>query len=180
MLRRELDDECHLRLLEEADANELHALIEANRDHLAPWMPWAADETLEGTLEFIRLTRRQLAANDGFQTAIVRRGRIAGVIGFHRVDWPNRATSIGYWLDERQQGRGIMTRAVRALVDHALVEWRLNRVEIRAAPENRRSRAIPDRLGFREEGVLHESEKVGERYLDSVVYGMLASAWQPN
>ena len=68
-----------------------------------------------------------------------------------------------------------MTRAVRALVEHALLEWRLNRVEIRAAPENRRSRAIPERLGFLEEGVLREAEKVGDRYLDAVVYGMLAS-----
>jgi ribosomal-protein-serine acetyltransferase len=48
-------------------------------------------------------------------------------------------------------------------------------VEVRAAPENRRSRAIPERLGFREEGQLREAERVKGRYLDSVVYGMLAS-----
>ena len=54
----------------------------------------------------------------------------------------------------------------------------LNRVEIRAAPENRRSRAIPERLGFQREGVLRETERVGDRYLDEVVYGMIASDWQ--
>jgi ribosomal-protein-serine acetyltransferase len=43
-----------------------------------------------------------------------------------------------------------MTAAVRLLVDHALTVWQLNRVEIRAAVENRRSRAIPKRLGFRQ------------------------------
>jgi ribosomal-protein-serine acetyltransferase len=179
VLRFELAGDCRLRLLEEADAEELYALVEANRDRLARWMPWAADQTLDGTLEFIRLTRRQVADNDGLQAAIVRGGRIAGVVGFHRVDWQNRSTSMGYWLDERQEGRGIMTLAVRALVDHALLVWGLNRVEIRAAADNRRSRAIAERLGFREEGVLREAERVGERYLDSVVYGMLASTWPP-
>ena len=179
MLRFDLLDDCQLRLLEEADRDEFYELVDANRDHLARWMPWAAGQTREGTLEFIRLTRRQIANNDGFQTAIVRGGRIIGIVGFHGVDWAERSTSIGYWLDEQQQGRGIMTGAVRALVDQALLGWRLNRVEIRAATENRRSRAIPERLGFREEGVLREAERVGERYLDSVVYGVLASAWPP-
>jgi ribosomal-protein-serine acetyltransferase len=68
-----------------------------------------------------------------------------------------------------------MTEAVRALVDHALSVWELNRVEIHAAAENRRSRAIPERLGFRQEGTLREAEFVDGRYLDTVVYSMLAA-----
>ena len=178
VFRFELFEACHLRLVEEADADELSALIETNRDYLAPWMPWASTQTPERTLEFVRATRRRLAENDGFQTAIVRSGRIIGVAGFHGVDWSHRSTSIGYWLDERQQGQGIMTRTVKALTDHALLGWQLNRVEIRAAPDNHRSRAVPERLGFRQEGVLQQAEKVGDRYLDSVVYGMVASAWR--
>jgi ribosomal-protein-serine acetyltransferase len=176
MFTFELFDDCRLRPIEESDAAELYALIDANRDHLARWMPWAAGQTLDGTLEFIRATRRQLADNDGFQAVIVHAGRIAGVCGFHAVDWHHRSTSIGYWLDEGAQGRGIMTRAVRALVDHALGSWGLHRIEIRAAPENLRSRAIPERLGFALEGVLKDAELVGDRFLDSVVYGLVATA----
>jgi ribosomal-protein-serine acetyltransferase len=168
-------DGIHLRLFEEGDAEELHRLIEANRAYLARWLPWAASQTPDDSLEFIRRTRSQLSENDGFQAAIVVGGRIAGVVGYHGVDWPNRATRIGYWLDAGQQGKGTMTAAVRVLVDHALSVWRLNRVEIRAAAENRRSRAIPERLGFREEGTLRQAELVDGRYLDTVVYAMLAA-----
>lgn len=177
MLRFDLAPDTWLRLLEPRDADELHALVVANRAHLMPWMPWAERQELAGTAGFIALTRRQLADDDGFQTAIVRAGRIVGVVGFHSVDWPNRATSIGYWLAADEQGRGTMTRAVRALVDHAFSAWELHRVVIQAAPENRRSRAIPERLGFTEEGTLRAAERVGERYLDSVVYAVLASEW---
>jgi ribosomal-protein-serine acetyltransferase len=166
-----------LRLLEEADARELHELIETNRARLARWLPWAVGQTFEDTLDFIRATRSQVAGNDGFQAAIVLEGGIAGVVGYPGVDWDNRSTRIGYWLDEGRQRRGAMTAAVRALVDHALAVWRLNRVEIRVAPENRRSRAIPERLGFREEGTLREAQLVGGRYVDSVVYSTLAAEW---
>ncbi len=171
------DNSC-LRLLEEADAKELHGAIEANRTYLAQWLPWAAGQTFEDTLGFIRETRSQAQENEGFQTAIVAEKGIAGVIGFVSVDWGNRSTRIGYWLDEGQQGRGMMTAAVRLLVDHALTVWRLNRVEIIVAIGNRRSRAIPERLGFRKEGTLRQFQLVDGRYLDCVSYSMLAADWR--
>jgi ribosomal-protein-serine acetyltransferase len=179
MLWKELPGGARLRLLEESDAEELSALVDANRGHLEPWLPWVpAVRGPEDTLGFIRMTRRQIADNDGLQVAIVDAdGAIAGVAGFHRVDWANRATSIGYWLAADRQGRGLMTEAVRALVDQAFGAWGLHRVEISAATGNARSRAIPERLGFREEGVRRGAERHGERHLDLVVYGMLAPEW---
>jgi len=168
-----------LRLFEESDADELYALVDRNRAHLEPWMPWVpgvrgpADQ-----LEFIRASRRQVADNDGFQVGIVTAdGALAGTAGFHGVSWLNRATSIGYWLGAEAQGRGLMTAAVRALIDHAFGAWALHRVVIEAAVDNARSRAIPERLGFREEGVRREAERHGDRYRDLVVYGLLAPEW---
>jgi ribosomal-protein-serine acetyltransferase len=165
------------RRLEESDADELYRLIEANREYLARWLPWAAGLTFEGSVEFIRTVRRQEASNDGFQAALVSEGRIVGIAGFHSVNWPHRSTTIGYWLAEAHQGRGLMSRAVRALVDHAFGVWDLHRVEIQAAVDNHRSRAIPERLGFREEGVRREAELIGHRYHDLVVYAILAPEW---
>jgi ribosomal-protein-serine acetyltransferase len=177
MFEVELSEERVLRLLDESDAGELHAVIDANRAYLARWMPWAAGQTLEDTSAFIQRTREQLTNNQGFQAAIVERGRIVGVAGFHGVDWQHRSTSLGYWLAKSAQGRGTMTRAVHALVDHAFVTWQLHRVEIRAGIDNARSRAIPERLRFKEAAVLPDAERVGERLIDQVVYAVLAAEW---
>lgn len=170
-------DSLGVRPLEAEDAGELYALIEANREHLARWMPWAAGQDLAGTERFLAEAEEQLARDDGFQARIAPEGEIVGVAGFHSIDWINRSTSIGYWLAEPAQGRGTMTAVVRALLDHAFYEWELHRVEIHCAPGNRRSRAIPERLGFEEEALLRETEHVGGRYLDSVVYGLLEGEW---
>ncbi len=177
MLPLRLSPAYSLRLLEDSDAAELHALVEANRAYLSRWMPWASGQTLGDTSAFIAGVRRQVAEDNGLQAAIVCAGRIVGVVGFHSVDWPHRRTSLGYWLGEAHQGHGTMTRAVRALVDHALLTWQLHRVEARVAPENVRSRAVLERLRFRPEGTLRQAELVGERYLDNVVYAVLASEW---
>lgn len=165
-----------IRPLEAGDAAELYALVKTNPD-LEEWMPWAAEQDLAATERFIAEAEKQLLEEKGFQAAIEPEEGIAGVVGFHAIDWMNRKASIGYWLAEGARSRGIMTNAVRALLDHAFYEWELHRVEIHCAPNNRRSRAIPERLGFRDEALLRETELVGDRYLDSVVYGMLEKEW---
>lgn len=66
----------------------------------------------------------------------------------------------------------------RAVVDYAFGRLGLHRVEIRCAADNHRSRAIPERLGFTQEGVLRESGYLNGRFVDMVVYGVLASEWR--
>jgi len=166
-----------LRLKEERDAEELYGVIDRHRAYLARWLPWAADQTPDGTLEFIRQCHRQYTLGDAVTTAIVVDGAIAGVVGVHELSRLHQTTSIGYWLAPEYQGRGLMTRAVRAYVDAALGPWGLHRVELRAAVHNERSRAVAERLGFVEEGVARQAERVGEERYDLVVYSVLAPDW---
>jgi ribosomal-protein-serine acetyltransferase len=168
-----------LRLLEDDDAEELFALIDANRAHLAAWMPFVGQTRgVVDSLAFVRAARRQHEENRGMQLAVLWDERIIGVAGFHAIDWNRRQTSIGYWLAADQQGAGTMTLAVTALLDHAFENWKLARVEIRAGVLNARSRAVPQRLGFREEGVLPAAERIGTRVIDHVIYAMTAREWK--
>jgi ribosomal-protein-serine acetyltransferase len=179
VLEADLGDGRSLRALDDGDAEELFELIDANRAHLANWMPFVSQtHTISDSLAFIRAARRQADENRGVQLAIVRDEKIIGVAGFHGIDWTRRSTSIGYWLAAAQQGAGTMTAAVAAMLDHAFGSWDLARVEIRAGVANSRSRAIPERLGFREEGVLRGAERIGARVIDHAVYVMTAREWR--
>jgi ribosomal-protein-serine acetyltransferase len=163
-----------LRVLDESDAEELYALIDANRAHLEPWMQWAPDQTLERTRAFIREVRERNAAGDGFQGAVCDEGRIVGVAGMHRIDWTNRSVELGYWLAADAQGSGIMTVAAAALARHAFDVLGLHRVQICAAVDNARSRALIERLGFTCEGVARQHYRMGDAWHDDAVYSMLA------
>jgi ribosomal-protein-serine acetyltransferase len=176
MPRFDLDGGRLLRPLEEADAGELHALIERNRAPLARWLQWAQDPTPEQTLAYVRRAQANESAGSGLELAIVSERRIVGVVGFPTIDWPNRRAEIGYWLDQGHQGRGIMTAALAALVAHAFAGLELNRVEIRTDVENAASRAVAERLGFRYEGTLRQAYRItAERYSDDAVYSLLAA-----
>jgi ribosomal-protein-serine acetyltransferase len=167
-----------LRPYVEEDAAELTSVVAANREHLARWMPWAATYGHQDSLDYIAKTRAQLEAGDGFEGAVVVGGEIVGGAGCHAVDRLNRSTSIGYWLAADAQGSGLMTATVRVLLDHAFDAWDLHRVVIEAVVDNARSRAIPERLGFTQEGVLKEAKLVRGRYEDAALYAMLATDWR--
>jgi ribosomal-protein-serine acetyltransferase len=173
----DLGDGASLRPVQAGDADELDALVEANREYLARWMPWAPAQTRESTRDFIDTAIAQQAAENGFQAVLVVDGAIAGVFGYHGIDRVHHRTTLGYWLAEAAQGRGLATRAVAALIDHAFGEWGLHRVEIRAAVDNAPSRAVCERAGLTFEGELREAERVGGRYHDLAVYSVLDAEW---
>ena len=165
--------------LELNDAEELFALTDANRTYLRDWLPWLDNiRRIDDTRAFIRAAQAQVAQNNGAQLAVKLSGRIAGIVGHHQIDWRNRLTSLGYWIGESYQGRGLVTEACRALITHAFDEASLNRVEIRCAVENRKSRAIPTRLGLRQEGLLRDAEWLYDHFVDHVVYATLVTEWR--
>ena len=174
-----IDDETEIRLFTEQQAGRLFVLVDENREYLREWLPWVdGTKTAEDTRNFIRGSIEQFAANGGFAAGLWYRGKLVGTIGFHKIDWPNRKAAIGYWIGAGFQGKGIVTRATRAVIDYTFDELGLNRVEIHCAEGNKKSRAIAERLGFRQEGIHRQSALLNDRYVDMVIYGMLKEEWR--
>ncbi|MGH2509944.1 MAG: GNAT family N-acetyltransferase [Ktedonobacteraceae bacterium] len=167
-----------MRILEIWNVEELYQLIHNNRTHLRQWLPWVDYETsVESSRSFVLRSLQRYLENDGFDLGIFSHGQLAGVVGYHSVNWPNRQVEIGYWLGAELVGQGLMTRACRALIDFAFEKLLLNRVAILCATNNTRSRAIPERLGFVQEGVLRDGEWLYDHFVDLVIYSMLAREW---
>lgn len=173
-----INDDIQLRILEDRHSEELFRLTDVNRAYLREWMPWV-DSTIgvEQSRGFIQSSLKQFAENQGFNLGVTYQGQLAGCIGVHQVDWGNRKASIGYWLGEEYQRKGIMTLSCRMVINHIFKEWELNRAEIRAAVLNKKSRAIAERLGFVNEGTIRQAEWLYDHYVDHVVYGMLREDW---
>jgi ribosomal-protein-serine acetyltransferase len=87
---------------------------------------------------------------------------------------------IGYWITRAFEGRGLVTGACTLFVDHAFRERRLHRIEIHAAADNARSRAVAERLGFTHEATMRDGcRKPDGTYVDQVIYGLLEDEWPP-
>ena len=171
-----VDSEITLRSPGLPDAERLFELIDSNREHLGRWLPALV------TVESIEQERAWLQGRiddpgDEKPLLILVDGRIVGVIGAH-IQEMNDTADLGYWLAEGQQGRGITTRSCAAMVDELLRVQGMNRVVIRAAVDNTRSRAVPERLGFVHEGVERQAVKLPGGYVDMAVYSVLASEWR--
>ena len=179
MIILRVDTDLVLRQLSESDAAPLFTAIDRNRAYLRQWLPWLdTSKNHDDTLFFIRTTLEQYANNDGFAAGIWYKDSVVGTIGFHKVDWLNRNVEIGYWLSADYHGKGIVTKACKAFIDHAFSEWHLHRVQIRCAVGNSKSCRIPERLGFVKEGMQRNAEFLYDHYADLIVYGMLENEWK--
>ncbi|MBM4167905.1 MAG: GNAT family N-acetyltransferase [Ignavibacteria bacterium] len=175
-----------LRELREEDAEPLFLLVDSNRLYLREWLPWVdQDKTSEDSRRFVFFTIGQRLRSEAFtfglwiphegdpQTPNI----LAGIAAFRTLDHSNRSGEIGYWLAEPYQGKGIMTEACRALVDFGFGKLALHRIVIRCATGNRRSCRVPERLGFRFEGITREAEFLYDHFVDLNVYAMLSHRW---
>lgn len=91
----------------------------------------------------------------------------------HYLDLVNKTTSIGYYLAEDFQKKGTMTKCTKALIRYVYEEYDINRIEIRMSTKNKKSRTIPIRLEFTQEGVLRSDECLLGVFSDSYVYSLL-------
>ena len=132
-----VDHEIELRSVSAADCEELYAAIDRNRARLRNWLPWIGLNYQKDDL-FTFLEQKEIEnANRASLTTHIRfQGKICGAVGLHVIDKQNRNTSIGYWLDGAYEGRGIMTRACRAMVTEGFRQYELHRIEIRCATGN--------------------------------------------
>jgi ribosomal-protein-serine acetyltransferase len=177
-----LGDDLALLLRTAAIAEAQCALVEANYKRLAPWFPDAYQEPpkldevranldaigrawLDGSVLPLAIA---VKADDGWR-----------LVGWAQMEFdaPGRA-EVGYWLDAEFVGRGLVTRVVTAMLDHAFGTLGLDRVGLQTLSNNTRSRSVAERLGFTEDGVLREYVGTRDGRRDLVFYSLLAREWR--
>jgi ribosomal-protein-serine acetyltransferase len=180
MFRLAVSPQIELRQWGLSDAEPGFAAVARNRASLREWLPWVdRTHSAEDLRTYIRnVAIPQYEAQLGPICAIWVDGELAGGIGCHPIDWANRSCAFGYWLDARFRGQGVMTRCCAAMLGYLFEVLNLHRVTIRCATGNMRSCAIPERLGFRREGLEREAEWVGGRWVDLWNWAILEDEWR--
>jgi len=160
-------------------ASELFAVVDNNRSHLSRFLPWVPYMVSVKDMERYLLNCEKLN-RENLDTSfnIFQEGQIVGRIGLSYINKANKTANIGYWLSEKAQGTGLISKAVKKLLAFAFEELDLNRIEIKAATTNSRSKAIPEKLGFHFEGILRAAEWVNNEPLDLMLYSLLRSEWE--
>ena len=139
------------------DAPRLQEALAESRDALLPWLPWAAEEPrpVDAHVELLRTFRGRFDLGEDFTYGIFDKDerRVLGGTGLHTRAGVG-ALEIGYWIRTKSAGRGLATETAAALTKVSFELLEVDRVEIRAEPDNERSLAIPAKLGFVREGRL--------------------------
>ena len=176
----QIDEHLLLRNYEIDDFQQLFDAINGSRQHLGAWLNWVGKTTrAEHSLEFIQESHRKLLDQELLALGIFYDGVIIGGVGMHDWSHDTRRAQIGYWISKEYEGRGIITRSLRAFITYLFGQIGLNKIEIHYVTANKRSAKVAERLGFRVEGVIRQSTIRNGMPDDLVVTGLLKSEWEP-
>lgn len=149
--------EITLRPVSRSDAPAWREIRRRNAEWLKPWdatVPPGGDIRPTSYPALVRRLKRMARQGTTLPFALVVDGRFAGQVTVNNiVRGSAQFASIGYWLDQRYAGRGIMPRAVAMAIDHCFTTVGLHRVEVCIRPENTNSLRIVEKLGLREVGL---------------------------
>ncbi|MCF8379319.1 MAG: GNAT family N-acetyltransferase [Bacteroidales bacterium] len=170
-----ISTEIELKQLELSDSADIYNAIDSQREYLGKWLPFVAlTKEISDTEKFVESVIN--APEDRFEYVftIRKNNKFIGLIAFKETDKLNQKTEIGYWLSEKYQKLGIMTKSVEKLCDFAFDTMGMNRIQIKCAVENSPSSNIPKRLGFKFEGIEREGELLwGNIFTDLEIYSKL-------
>lgn len=168
-----------LKELKPYQAETVFRVVDQNRESLREFLPWLDfNMSARDSENFILNAAKSNLAGTTLILGVFFEDRFVGMVSFNNIQKVNRSAQIGYWLCASARGKGLMTKAVKRLIDFGFRDLHLHRIEVRAAPHNAKSRAIPERLNFSAEGVLREVEWLYDRFHDLAIYGLLRSEWK--
>jgi len=167
-----VDSNIELKKIELSDSFDIFETIDNEREYLGKWLPFVAlTKELKDTEKFVKSVLSIPNDNLEYTFTIRYQNEFAGMIAFKDTDKLNKKTEIGYWISEKFQKKGIVTKSVEKLCDFAFNQKQWNRVQIKCAIDNKKSINIPRRLGFKYEGIERQGELLSEnQFTDLVIY----------
>lgn len=168
-----------------SDVGRIRAAYRDNAESLRPYLPLPPPGTDPHSVTEITARvlqhRRQWREASAFVFYLALRDAADALIGrvaLAPVFWgPMRSATLGYWMDERHRGRGLMTEAVRAVVAFAFDTLTLHRLEAGIMPRNEKSHGVVRRLAFRREGLCERSIQIAGVWEDHVLYAKTCEEW---
>lgn len=172
-------DEILIRSYSLNDAAILYAAIHKNREHLRPWLNWVDSTTSEqDSLEFIKLVQSQIDKQEGLALGIFFKDEIIGGIGMLEWNHHLKKANVGYWIDKKHQGKGVLSQCLEKFIDFLFKNLDLNKIEIHFVSNNKRSARIAEKFNAKIEGILRDNYIVNGAYKDLVIAGILKKEWQ--
>jgi RimJ/RimL family protein N-acetyltransferase len=163
---------------ENGDGEEFFQLIRSNYNHLQEELSEVQTiKSIEDAEEYIRYKRIAWLSRERLVPKVVEKstGRMIGQLWIE-PQWGRMIFEIGYFVEEKSQGKGYVTEAVKRTVEFLFRELGANRLEIHTKATNYKSVGVAERCGFTKEAQLRERGRTNEgEVVDMQIFGLLRS-----
>lgn len=156
------------------DAAQVFEAVRGSIEDICPWMPWChADYSIDDSETYLAISVAGFEKGEIYDFAVLRDGHFVGACGLNQVNIVEGVANMGYWLRTSESGKGIMAQAAKKVLEWAFENTNLNRIEIVAAIENKRSQRVAEKIGAHQDAVLAKRVIIDSKPSSAVLYSVI-------
>lgn len=177
-MKLHLGKNAYLALRQPHHAEEVFSLVQKNKEHLSPWLPWVREyQFVADAHTSIQSNIDQAARNNSLNLGIWIEEVLCGMVGFTHIDSVRKKASLGYWLDKNCMGKGWMTKACQVIMAYGFESLSLKEIHAECAKKNLLSRKVLEGIGFTNHEIVQGPDWARQQGLLYLRYRMTLQEW---
>jgi ribosomal-protein-serine acetyltransferase len=173
MLKLDIADGIELKALEKRHLNAFFAFVEKGRAHFENWIPFVSSTTSIEIAEKKIDTYLELVKNgEAYFWCIWEKTSIIGLVLIKDIDNKAKTAEVGYMIDEEYEGKGIVKKACKLMIDFLFIELQINKIVLSCDEENEKSVGIAKRFGFELEGILKQNIMINGKIRNTMCWAL--------
>lgn len=168
-------------ILRKAVENDGHDIFELYSDEkVVKYMPFTPFTSIEDAISELNWYDKIFKEQTGFRCVIedIESKNVIGTCGFLNYEKEHNRIEIGYDLNPKYWGKGVMKEALSCIIHFAFMTMKINKIEAKVEPENNSSIRLLEKLNFLKEGVLRQHEFEKGKYVDLAIFSILKSEYE--
>lgn len=164
-----------------SEASTLYKMIDENREHLGTFLDWVENtKSVQDSIENIEKRIKGFEKNTSLDYLVKYDNICVGSVGFVKINTKNKNGEMGYWIEKKSEGKGIVSSCVKTLIEYGFNELGLHRITIKVNSDNVKSQNIAKRFSFKHEGTLREDYFNGKGFSNTEIFGLLKNEYKPS
>jgi ribosomal-protein-serine acetyltransferase len=178
MLQGVISDSVIIKMMEIRHSQQFFDFVDENRDHLIKWIPFVSKTlTCDDIKPYINSYLEKYKNGSGYLFGLWDSNRIIGSIVIREIDNEAKWAEIGYMIDRKYQGKGLITITCNLVINFLFKELEMEKIVICCDDQNLASKKLAEKMGFVLEGIIRNHMNVNNCISNMMYWGLLKSEY---
>ena len=174
MLDMNLENSIRMKILEKRESKEFYEYVDRNRENSQKWVPFVSKtRSVEDAESYIDKFLESFRKGEGYYWGLWDNDKVIGFVLIKDIDSDLGVAEIGYMIDKDYEGKKLIKKSCDVMIDYIFNGLGLHKIRICCHEDNIKSRAFPEKYGFKLEGIIRDDIRINGELCNTMYWGLM-------